>query len=251
MNDMFFRRLSTEELPKGDLRMSNFGTKCDRKLWYSVNTPEKAEPLLPHTRLKFLYGDIIEELILSLAEEAGHIVEGQQDEIELYGVKGHRDAIIDGLLVDVKSANARSFLKFKKPFEDVKDDLWFSTYVDQLNMYLEGSKEDPRLTIKGVGAFLAVDKEMGHITLQMVRKQEFDWKTRVEEKRRMLESPNPPPRGFDDQKSGESGNRELPTYCGYCDFKNTCYPGLRTFVGSGAPKFLTVVQREPNLLEIK
>lgn len=247
---MLHKRLTTEDaLQSNDLRMSNFGTKCDRKLWYSVNMPEAAEPLLPYVRMRFLYGDIIEEVVLSLAAEAGHSVEGQQDELELFGVKGHRDAIIDGVLVDVKSANSRSFAKFKKPFEEIKDDIWFSSYVDQLQMYLEASQ--PELTVKGVGAFLAIDKEMGHMTLQMVRKEQIDWKEKIETKRKIVQEAKPPKREFSDEKDGESGNRKLPTYCSYCQYKNTCWKGLRTFVSSAGPKHLTVVAREPNLLEIK
>ena len=52
------------EAYKSALRLSNIGTKCDRKLWYSINYPELAEPLPASARLKFLYGDILEEVVL-------------------------------------------------------------------------------------------------------------------------------------------------------------------------------------------
>lgn len=248
---MFKSRLQETEEKQATLRMSNFGTKCDRKLWYSVNIPEKAETLPPHARLKFLYGDIIEELILSLAEEAGHTVEGRQDTLELEGIVGHRDAIIDGMLVDVKSANSRSFSKFRKRYEDNLDDIWFSTYIDQLQLYLHASQSDERLRMKDVGAFLAVDKEMGHIVLQMVPRAKIDWKVQIERKKRMVEQRTPPPRAFNDEADGMSGNRKLCTYCSYCNFKSECWSGLRTFVASTGPKHLTVVKREPNMLEVK
>ena len=60
-----------------------------------------------------MFGDILEELLLFLAKEAGHTVTGQQDTLSISGVNGHRDAIIDGRLVDVKSASSYSFRKFK------------------------------------------------------------------------------------------------------------------------------------------
>ncbi len=225
--------------------MSNFGTKCDRKLWYSVNRPDAKEPLLPHTRLKFLYGDIVESLVLSLAKEAGHKVEGEQDELVLDGVVGHRDAIIDGLLVDVKSANSRSFQKFKA---EVFDDTF--GYLDQLNLYLEASKDDPRLTIKKAGGLLAVDKELGHLHLRMVRKDEVDWSAKIRDRKAMVGLSTPPERPYKDVPEGTSGNRKLGTMCAYCQFKATCWPGLRTFVYSSGPVFLSKVVREPNVLEV-
>ncbi len=45
------------------LRMSNIGTPCERKLWYSINESEKREALPPQARMKFLFGDIIESLL--------------------------------------------------------------------------------------------------------------------------------------------------------------------------------------------
>lgn len=92
---------------KGVLRGSRIGTSCGRKQWYDTNAPESAEDMDPHTLLKFLYGNILEEIILFLAEEAGHSVEKRQATVELDGIVGH-DAIIDGTLVDVKSASGRA-----------------------------------------------------------------------------------------------------------------------------------------------
>jgi hypothetical protein len=242
--------ISERKNPKSRLRMSNFGTACDRKIWYEVNHPEKREALLPHTRLKFAYGDLIEQLILQLAKEAGHSVEGAQEELEIEGVIGHRDAIIDGVLVDIKSANARQFTKFKKPIAELERDVWFKSYLDQLDLYLEASQDDPKLLVKKYGAFLAVDKELGHIQLKFMGKSDKDWKSVVIAKKNMV-SGKIPERGFNDQADGASGNRALCTYCSYCDFKHSCWGGLRTFVASTGPKHLTVVKREPSLLEIK
>lgn len=247
LSKTFVERLGdkNEKETKPVLRMSNFGTKCDRKLWYTVNRPDAKEPLLPHTRLKFLYGDVIEALVLSLAREAGHRVEGEQDELVLDDVVGHRDAIIDGLLVDVKSANSRSFQKFKAPdFDDTFG------YLDQLNLYLEASKDDPRLTIKKAGGLLAVDKELGHIHLRMVHKDDIDWPAKIRERKRMVGAKDPPPRPYKDVADGMSGNRRLGTMCAYCQFKQTCWPELRTFLYSDGPRFMSVVIKEPNVLEV-
>ena len=52
----------------GNLRLSQIG-KPDRQLWYDVNTKKDAIPLKPSTRIKFLYGYILEELLLLCASE--------------------------------------------------------------------------------------------------------------------------------------------------------------------------------------
>ena len=85
----------------------------DRKLWFSIRKPDMGGLLSAETKIKFLFGDMLEELLLFLAKEAGHSVEGEQDTVEVAGVKGHRDAIIDGRIVDCKSASSISFKKFQ------------------------------------------------------------------------------------------------------------------------------------------
>lgn len=247
---LFERRLHEERPESSTLRMSNYGTTCDRKLWYSVNRGGNARPLMGHTKLKFLYGDIIEELILSLAEEAGHRVEGLQETQELHGVIGHRDAVIDGMVVDVKSANSRSFQKYKKTAEEIRDDIWFRPYYTQLQLYLQAGQSDPIVTVKNAAGFLAVDQEMGHVHLTMIPKSKDDWALKIAAKKKMLQAKEPPPRAFSDEPDGMSGNRKLCTYCSYCQFNKECWPGVRTFLSSTGPKYLTTVKREPQMKEV-
>ena len=73
---------------EGHLRLSGIG-KPNRQLWYDVNTKTTEESLPPSTRIKFLYGYILEELLLLCAEVAGHTVEAQQKEVSVEGVLGH------------------------------------------------------------------------------------------------------------------------------------------------------------------
>ncbi len=82
------------------LRLSRMGDTCPRQVWCSVHHPEYAESLPSSAILKYTYGHIIEVLALTLAKAAGHQVEGEQDEITLDGVPGHRDCVIDGNIVD-------------------------------------------------------------------------------------------------------------------------------------------------------
>ena len=245
MGNLIRARLGTKS-PKGTLRLSNLGTPCDRKLYYSVNSPEKGEPLDASAKLKFLFGDILEELLLFLAEEAGHVVEGRQDELSVNGVVGHRDAVIDGRLVDVKSASTYSFKKFKD--NGLTSDDPFG-YLTQLGSYLSASADDPLVKDKDVASFLVIDKTLGHICLDSYSFERTDLDALVDQKREMLDRPVPPPRGYSDVPEGKSGNRKLDTSCSYCQFKQTCWPGLRTYVYAKGPMFLTKVVREPKVQE--
>jgi hypothetical protein len=226
-----------EERGKATLRMSNLGTKCRRQLWYKLNTPELATPLSPATRIKFLFGDILEELLFWLARTADHKVEREQEEVEINGVKGHLDGFIDGYLVDAKSASTFSFKKFRD--HTLHEDDAFG-YQDQLGAYGQATNEPE-------GAFLVIDKQHGHIALDRHKLGGKDYSKEIDEIRTTLASPTPPDRGFDDIPAGESGNRKLGTNCSYCDFKDTCWPGLRTIPYSNGPVFLTKVVREPKL----
>ena len=96
-------RLSQRDGLGDAIRFSSLG-KGDRQLWYDSQGFEKEE-LTAKTYFKFLYGDVIEQLVLFLCKEAGHEVTHEQEEIEVDGVLGHIDAIIDGVVVDVKSAS--------------------------------------------------------------------------------------------------------------------------------------------------
>lgn len=229
------------------LRLSNLGTTCDRKLWYNINTPGDREKLPPEVRIKFLFGDILEELLLFLAQEAGHLVEGQQDEIDVNGVIGHRDAIIDGRVVDCKSASSYSFKKFEG--NGLRGDDPFG-YLVQLGAYLYGSRNDSAVKDRDVASFLVIDKQLGKITLDTYAKDDTDYEQMANDKREMLVKSEPPLRPFKPEPEGKSGNMGLGTTCSYCDFKAKCWPEMRTFLYSTGPKFLTKVVNPPRVPEV-
>ena len=229
------------------LRMSNLGSPCERKLYYTINEPGRREPLPPEVCLKFIFGDILEAVLLLLAKSAGHSVEAQQEEVDINGVKGHLDAIIDGTVVDCKSASTQSFKKFESGL--LPDGDAFG-YLDQLGGYGYATRDDPRVTDKKRAAFLVVDKTLGKLCLDVQHVTDTDYAEVVEHKRSILSRSVPPPRPYFDEAEGKSGNRKLGTVCSYCDFKRHCWPGLRAYAYSGAPKFLTQVVKEPDVLRI-
>lgn len=245
MDNLMHSRLNPEEgTRKGTIRMSNVGQPCSRKLWYHVNSTEDAEPLPVHTRLKFLYGDVIEELLLSLAEASGHDVVGRQDEMHIGKIKGHRDAVIDGMLIDVKSASTRSMEKFQDNGL-LKEDNFGYRY--QLAAYLLASQDDPLVTYKTEAGFLAMDKQFGHVVLDIYNLEEemAEVSRMIHERTAMVGKGTPPPRSFDDVPYQASGNRKLDTVCSYCDHKKNCWPGVKGFMTGKSPVWLTKIVRHP------
>lgn len=232
------------EARKGTLRMSNVGKPCERQVWYSVNTPEDGEKLRPEAHMKFLFGDAIELLLLFLSEAAGHTVEGTQDEQEIEGIKGHRDAVIDGVVIDVKSASTYSFKKFKEGGLEDNDPFG---YVDQIQSYLFAGQNDDKVTDKTRAGFLVVDKTLGHICLDMHEKKNVPYEKIFRHKKNMVAADSPPAKGFESVPEGKSGNRALCTNCSYCDFRRKCWPDTKTYLYSNGPKHLVEVVREPGV----
>jgi hypothetical protein len=246
--DVVARRLE-EQRGEAYLRMSNLG-QGDRKLWYSLKTDQEGEDFEAHTLLKFLIGDLWEAIILYLAEEAGHKVTHKQGTVEVDGVKGSNDAIIDDVVVDVKSCSPHAFRKFKNG--NLAEDDPFG-YMEQLAGYVEGNGGTQD------GAFLACDKTLGHITLLTVPNEELkalDIRGRIEHIKKVLEGDKIPDRCYNPVPEGVSGNEVLDINCSYCPFKFECWKdtnrgiGLRTFLYSKGPVHFTTVAKEPKVMEI-
>ena len=96
-------KLFTEERDDGRrLRMSNIG-RDDRYLWNAVNNSDVKEEMTPNTYVKFMYGHLIEEMLLFLTRVSGHEVTDEQKQCEVAGITGSMDCKIDGVVTDVKS----------------------------------------------------------------------------------------------------------------------------------------------------
>ena len=243
------QRFSKPQEPRGYLSLSSVGTPCKRKLWYKINRTDEGEELTPNTFLKFFYGDMIEELVLQLAIASGHDVTGEQDRLDVHGVKGHRDAVIDGMTVDVKSCSSYAFKKFKEG--RLRDDDPFG-YISQLSSYVYAGQNDPLVTDKVRGAFLAVDKQNGHICLDVYDFTE-ELKTKEEEILEtiyMVDGKIPEERIPPVPQTKSSDNTKLSMQCSYCEFKFLCWENLRTFIYSSGPEYLVDVVQEPRVPEV-
>jgi len=229
------------------LRLSQMGPRCPKALWHSIHTPEEAELLPPWAECKFAFGNIIEALAISLAKAAGHTVTGEQDELFVDGIRGHRDCIIDGCIVDVKSCSSRSYQKFKDA--TLGQDNPFG-YLDQLDGYVVGSLNDPLVTCKDKGYLLAIDKTLGHMCLYEHAIKEQRIRDRIREYKQIVGLPSPPECTCGTQFDGKSGNIKLDVKASYNNYKYCCNPRLRTFLYASGPVYLTKVVRKPDVPEI-
>lgn len=237
------KEASTRVSDKPILRMSKIGTP-DRKLWFDFNTPRVASEVDPATQIKFLYGHILEELLLLFTKEAGHTVEGEQGEVDILGVKGHRDAKIDGITTDIKSASKFAFQKFANGTLS-KDDPF--GYIAQISGYAEADHSQ-------YGAFLVINKESGEIALLKVDKVDMiDPAQRIVHiKENVLSKPEPPrEKCYTPEPFGKSGNEALHKNCSFCEHKLKCWEGsLRGFRYSTGITYLTKVVDTPRVEEV-
>ncbi len=215
--------------------MSKLGTP-DRKLWFEHHV--EMEPDYSNS-LKFTYGHIIEQLVLLLLKEAGHTVTEEQAEVEIDGIKGHKDCRVDGVNIDIKSASSFAFKKFATG-ELFRNDPF--GYVHQLSSY---SYPEP-------AAFVAVNKENGEIAVLPLEAIDMvPPKARIKRVKEVVAMTEPPvEKCYPEEPVGKGGNMGLSKNCGYCPFKERCWTNLRKFQYASGTVYLTKVVETPRVSEI-
>ena len=228
------------------LRMSNIG-KPMRQLWYDMNSELKATGVTAPTMIKFLYGHILERVVLFLTELAGHVVTDEQKEININGILGHMDCKIDGEVVDIKSASNFAFQKFKNGTLAEND---IFGYMAQLSGYETAEGTDK-------GGFLAINKETGELALYCPEElDKINIDDRINKVRKSISSKTPPELCYRPIPEGSSGNFKLARECTYCPHKFECHKdtndgkGLRVFQYAKGLMYLTRVAKEPKVEEI-
>jgi|TARA_R110000796_G_scaffold4849_5_gene18373 hypothetical protein len=239
-------RIAERRERKQHLRLSQIGTP-NRKLWYSMNT-DQSEILSGQDRLKFMYGDLLEELLNLLIKTSGHKIEDLQKELKIDGVVGHQDCTIDGVVTDIKSASSFATKKFTDGSILRGNDPF--GYVAQISAYAESQKQTK-------AAFLVINKE--NAALHLLELDFFDMinaTDRVKELKQVVKNDIPPEKCYEDQAEGMSGNRVLNMHCSWCPYKFTCWSdvnngtGLRVFKYAKGQRYFTNVSKEPNVQEI-
>lgn len=227
------------------LRLSQMGPRCPKAVWYSIHHPELAQTLPPWATIKYSFGHIIEALAIALAKGAGHTVTGEQDELVLDGIVGHRDCVIDGCVVDVKSSSSIGFSKFRNGLIAREDNFG---YLDQLDGYVLASVDDPLVTVKDKGYLLVIDKQLGHICTyehEVTHERSRELRNRIHDYKVIVGEQNPPPCTCKTVEQGSSGNVQLDHRASYSPYKYCCHPGLRTFLYANGPAYFTKVVKRP------
>ena len=257
LNDALIGRGKRKRPPK-TLYMSEVGKPCRRQLWYEVNRDTNTfdvEKLPANAIVKFLYGDILEELVLILCELSGHEVTDKQKSLEMklpngWVLRGRIDAKIDGEIVDVKSASTQSFVKFTKGVDRTNDPFG---YIPQLQSYNVAAD----VTAGETTSFIAIDKTTGNIVRDEHKvDSQIKSKKDLQDLTATLEASNPPPRQFNSVATSY-GNESLGLECSYCHWKHECWKdanggkGIRTFVYSRKPVHLVKIKKVPDMVELK
>tara|TARA_R110002020_G_scaffold191872_1_gene391839 strand:+ start:827 stop:1699 length:873 start_codon:yes stop_codon:yes gene_type:complete len=249
MKDLMRKEFVNRGWDARKLRLSNIG-RDDRYLWNHYKGVEK-ETIEPHTLVKFMYGHLIEEMLLFLTRMAGHSVTDEQKECEVEGIKGHMDCRIDGIVTDVKSTSTYGFKKFRDGSLAFDDPFG---YIDQIKAYAYSENETKF-------GWLAMDKQNGHLTFLQYDLEDTqapvyevlkeDIAERIRHVKKLVTGKERPIPCYEPIPDGKSGNLKLAVGCSYCQFKKSCYPELRTFLYSTGPRFLIEVKNEPKVSEIK
>lgn len=157
------------------------------------------------------------------------------------------DGRIDGRLMDVKSTSSFGYKKFKDG--TLVDNDSFG-YIDQLKAYAK-SEGDTKI------AWLAMDKQNGHLAwleydLENTDhpKLKEDIEAKIIDLKKAVEQEQSPDFCYAPEEDGKSGNQKLSMGCSYCQYKQACYPEMRTFLYYNGPRFLVKVVNEPKVPEI-
>lgn len=228
------------------LRMSNIG-KPIRQLWYEKRDPDGRGSVNGPTQIKFLYGHVLEEIVLMLVRMAKYKVTDEQKEVEVDGILGHMDCKIEGEVVDIKSASNFAFKKFEQG-RLAQDDPF--GYLGQLAGYEAAEGTDN-------GGFLVINKESGELCMH--RPEDLDKpniNTKINNTISALNVDTPPELCYNPIPDGKKGNLKLPKGCSWCKYKFECHKdsnngkGLRVFKYANSLSYLTHVESEPKVEEL-
>jgi len=230
---------------KFTVRMSNVG-KPARQLWYEKRDPQGRGGIDGATQIKFLYGHLLEEIVLMLVRMAGHKVTDEQKEVVVDGIVGHMDCKINGEVVDVKTASRFAFNKFKEG-RLAQDDPF--GYLGQLAGYEEAEGTDK-------GGFLVLNKESGELCMYVPDDLDKpNIKASISKLLSALDLDEPPELCYPPVPDGKKGNMKIAKGCNWCKYKHECFKDsncgqcLRAFKYSNGMSYLTEVVVEPKVEE--
>ena len=223
VRDAVIRQFDNKQRRTFRLRMSNIG-KPYCQLWFEKNKPDEALPRPNTFAIAMLIGDIVEAVLKGLMTEAG-IEYGDSDnvvlDIETGKISGSYDMVLDGAVVDIKSASDWSYKNKFESYESLKNSDAFG-YVGQLAGYAKAAGLLPGgwlVLNKSTGDFKYVPAELD-IDTELTKLKETHDRLEKNEFERCFE---PIAETFNRK---ETGNTILPKECSFCDFRKSCWPNL-------------------------
>ena len=224
------------------LRMSNLG-RPTCQLWFDKNEPEEKSPFPPHFLINMIIGDIVEAVFKGLLRAANVEFEDNAkvklklaDGVE---ISGEYDMVMDGKVDDVKSASPWSYKNKFASFEALATGDSVG-YIPQLVGYATAAG-------KGVGGWWVVNKANGEF--KYVDAGGVDAAGVLEDIQDTVSYINddkPFKKCFEAIPEAHyrklTGNLKLGVECGFCGFKQKCWPTLQTL-----PAVLSKAQIPPEI----
>ena len=215
------------------IRMSNVGKplcqlQMDKK--YSGDNSIVSYENYNH-KLRNLFGDMIEAVVVMLLRTVKAKIEGVQGEVQLntqyFDIKGTYDIIIDDKVYDIKSASPFAFeKKFGENgggFHKIAEDDVFG-YLSQGYLYSEA-------TGKSFGGWIVVNKATGEILVTEPPEDDAEYRSqalaKVNENIKALMEDAPFEKCYELEEEvfyrKKTGNKVLSSICSYCPYKHKCW----------------------------
>lgn len=228
--DILRRNLAEESKDEFRIRMSNIGRPLCQLKMERDGVPR--QPLDYSSRIKFLYGDMIEAVVMALLKASDIPVDAEQQAVSLPidddTLDGTDDVEIDGKIYDIKSASDWSFKnKWLKGYAKLAEEDDFG-YIAQGFGYAKGSG-------KKFGGWIVINKNSGELAVidipdHVYADAEAAATAKIEHNFRAVTGGEPFKREYTDEEETfykkATGNRKLNSPCVFCDWKHACWPGL-------------------------
>tara|TARA_R110002051_G_scaffold48528_4_gene95639 strand:- start:92 stop:982 length:891 start_codon:yes stop_codon:yes gene_type:complete len=217
------------------VRMSGVGKPlCQQKMSIREDREEDVDYTLV---MKFLFGDLIEAIAVTVLKASGVEIQGEQEAVSMniggIELKGTYDVKINNKIYDIKSAAPGSFsMKFaaNRGYNNIKKDDVFG-YVPQGYLYAEAANST-------FGGWIAINKATGEwavceAPLVQDRDREEALKLADTNIREVLTNKTidkcftDSVETYKDKETGsvkKTGNRLMDRTCSYCGFKRYCWP---------------------------
>jgi hypothetical protein len=210
------------------VRMSGIGKPlCQLQM---EKSGAKKEEMPYNSKLRFLFGDMIEAITVLLLKASGTTIDSEQKQVTRAskyfdtGLTGTYDIEIDNKIYDIKSASDWAFKnKFSMGFDAVVDKDVFG-YKSQGYLYADAEN-------KKFGGWIVINKSTGEMCIVSPPKNDAEHRKEAlkvaEDNIKALMENKPFERCFTDveekYRNKLTGNRVLDSVCSFCSFKQECW----------------------------